>query len=90
MTNAKRKIDLFGHFGSTLYALMLPHTELIAGTNVANRIKILITEERQDHSWDNSQILVRMGIAAIPKDAQDLNGLILEAVENLKVPEQVV
>ena len=90
VTNAKRKIDLFGHFGSTLYALMLPHTELIAGTNVANRIKILITEERQDHSWDNSQILVRMGIAAIPKDAQDLNGLILEAVENLKVPEQVV
>ncbi len=90
VTNAKRKIDLFGHFGSTLYALMLPHTEVTAGTNVANRIKQLITDERQDQGWDNSQILVRMGIAAIPKDAQDLNGLILEAVENLKVPEQVV
>ena len=85
VTNAKRKIDLFGHFGSTLYALMLPHTEIGSGTMVAERIKNLITANNQEHGWDNSQIIVRMGIAAIPTSAQDLNGLIMEAVENLKV-----
>lgn len=84
VTNAKRKIDLFGHFGSTLYALMLPHTELGAGTMVANRIKSLITDHNQEFGWDNSQINVRMGIAAIPTSAQDLNGLIMQAVEDLK------
>lgn len=84
VTNAKRKIDLFGHFGSTLYALMLPHTELSAGTNVANRIKGLMTDDTRDSGWDNSQITVRMGIAAIPTNALDLNGLIMQAVENLK------
>jgi hypothetical protein len=89
VTNAKRKIDLFGHFGSTLYALMLPHTEIAAGTMVANRIKNQITGDRQAQGWDNSQISVRMGIAAIPTNAQELNGLIVEAVENLKVPETV-
>jgi hypothetical protein len=88
VTNAKRKIDLFGHFGSTLYALMLPHTDLSAGTMVANRIKALITDDKQ-YGWDNSQIIVRMGMAAIPTNAQDLNGLILEAVENLKVGASV-
>jgi len=89
VTNAKRKIDLFGHFGSTLYALMLPHTEIAAGTNVANRIKSLITEDNQESGWDNSQITVRMGVSAIPTSAQDLNGLIMEAVENLKVAAAV-
>lgn len=85
VTNAKRKIDLFGHFGSTLYALMLPHTEIASGTMVAERIKALITANNQEHGWDNSQIIVRMGIAAIPTSALDLNGLIMAAVENLKV-----
>ncbi len=89
VTNAKRKIDLFGHFGSTLYALMLPHTEIGPGTMVAERIKKLITDNNQEHGWDNSQIIVRMGIAAIPTSAQDLNGLIMEAVENLKVAAAV-
>lgn len=89
VTNAKRKIDLFGHFGSTLYALMLPHTEIGAGTNVANRIKLLITEDNQESGWDNSQINVRLGIAAIPTSAQDLNGLIMQAVENLKTAAAV-
>lgn len=88
VTNAKRKIDLFGHFGSTLYALMLPHTEIGDGTLVANRIRNLITDEKQEfHGWDNSKIQLRMGIAAIPKNAQDLNGLILEAVKDLKQSE---
>lgn len=88
VANAKRKIDLFGHFGTTLYALMLPHTELSAGTNVANRIKKQITSNKQEHGWDNSQILVRTGISAIPAGAQDLNGLIVAAVEGLQSEAQ--
>jgi hypothetical protein len=80
ISRAKRRIDHFGHFGVTIYALVLPHTEYEAGQMVAKRIKSLIEE---DAAARNIPLVVRMGVAGLPVDAIDVDSLITVAAERM-------
>ena len=80
IARAKRRIDLFGHFGVTICALMLPHTEYDAGNKVAQRIKKIIEDDAHNRGLP---LIVKMGVAGMPIDANDVNGLINEAAERM-------
>jgi PleD family two-component response regulator len=80
ISRAKRRIDHFGHFGDTICALMLPHTEYDAGNKVAERIKKIIQDDAQHRGLP---FFIKMGVAGMPIHANDVNGLINEAAARM-------
>jgi GGDEF domain-containing protein len=83
---AKRQLDLFSHFETLSYALLLPHTEAAAAAILAFRILEML-RSRPLGPIDPQYLAIAFGIAALPEDCKDI-GLLLSAAKASKVAAQ--
>jgi GGDEF domain-containing protein len=86
VTAAKRSLDLFSHFETLSYALLLPHTEAAAAAILAFRILEML-RSRPLGPVDPQYLAIAFGIAALPEDSKDI-GLLLSAAKVSKTAAQ--
>jgi diguanylate cyclase (GGDEF)-like protein len=83
-----RTYDVAGRFGGEEFAVLLPATGPAAACRVAERLRQCVSElQLAVPAWDDrgrgsvpaGQVTVSIGIAALPAQATDLNGLLTRA-----------
>jgi GGDEF domain-containing protein len=75
----KRPLDSLAHFETIHYALLLPNTRAPSGAYVANRILQSLLATPISPAVDRKSLQIAMGIASLPADGDDIEGLIREA-----------
>jgi GGDEF domain-containing protein len=75
----KRPLDTLAHFETIHYALLLPNTRAASGAYVANRVLQALLATPLSPAVDRKSLHVAMGIASLPADGHDIEGLIMEA-----------
>jgi GGDEF domain-containing protein len=83
---AKRELDLFSHFETLGYSLLLPHTEAPAAAILAYRILEMLRSKKLG-GVAPEYLAIAFGIAAIPEDCKDV-GLLLSAAKASKLAAQ--
>jgi GGDEF domain-containing protein len=83
---AKRELDVFSHFETLSYALLLPHTEAAAAAILAYRILEMLRSKSLG-PIDPQYLAIAFGIAALPEDCKDV-GLLLSAAKASKLAAQ--
>ncbi len=83
---AKRQLDVFSHFETLSFALLLPHTEGAAAAILAFRILEML-RSRPLGQIDPQFLAIAFGIASVPDDCKDL-GLLLSAAKVSKAAAQ--
>jgi len=76
---AKRKLDVVGHFDATNAALLLPETDSAGAAVFANRITHLLKKPLLSEDLDGKVLVCSFGIASMPDDATDIETLIAAA-----------
>ena len=71
-----REVDLVGRFGGEEFCVILPETEKVQATIVAERIRSVIEKHRFKAYDESTSVRVSIGIAVYPEDANDVNALI--------------
>jgi GGDEF domain-containing protein len=75
----KRPLDTLAHFETIHYALLLPNTRAPSGAYVANRVLQALLATPLSPAVDRKSLHIAMGIASLPADGHDIEGLIMEA-----------
>jgi len=75
----KRPLDTLAHFETIHYALLLPNTRAPSGAYVANRALQSLLATPISPAVDRKSLHLAMGIASLPADGDDIEGLIMEA-----------
>jgi GGDEF domain-containing protein len=83
---AKRELDLFSHFETLGYALLLPHTEAAAAAILAYRVLEMLRSKKLGQI-NPEYLAIAFGIAAMPEDCKDV-GLLLSAAKASKLAAQ--
>jgi GGDEF domain-containing protein len=83
---AKRQLDVFSHFETLSFALLLPHTEAAAAAILAYRILEMLRSQNLG-PIDPQYLAIAFGIAALPEDCKDV-GLLLSAAKASKLAAQ--
>jgi len=79
---AKRPLDVFAHFESFEYALLLPNTDLKQATLVGKQIMQMLTETALSDDPDLAaagKIVAHCGVAGLPNHGSDLECLLQSA-----------
>lgn len=73
----KRDVDVFGHFGTRAYALLLPNVESDQACLLVDRIN----KELVDMSAElkEYEVSLHFGLASVPGDTSEINGLVKAA-----------
>lgn len=73
----KRDVDIFGHFGTRAYALLLPNVESDQACLLVDRIN----RELVDMSAElkEYEVSLHFGLASVPGDTSEINGLVKAA-----------
>jgi len=71
-----REVDLVGRFGGEEFCVILPETEKVQATIVAERIRSVIEKHHFKAYDESTNVRVSIGIAVYPEDANDVNALI--------------
>ncbi len=77
VSRIKRDVDVFGHFGPSAYALLLPNVESNQACLLVDRINSELQEiaaELKEHS-----ATLHFGLASVPGDTSEINGLVKAA-----------
>jgi len=83
---AKRQLDMFAHFETLSYAILMPHTEVPAAAILANRIMEMLRSANLGPI--NPQYLAfAFGIASMPLDTRNL-GVLVAAAKAAKLHSQ--
>ncbi len=72
----KRPLDIFGHFESTEFALLLPNTRPSQAAFIANRILDSVSNTPLAKDINKRNLLVAIGVAGLPSDGEDIPALI--------------
>jgi hypothetical protein len=78
INTVKRNVDLFSHFETSGFMLVLPFTKVQAAELVAKRIVEVLRDSSLGGELDSQNLALAFGIAGVPEDCQDL-GLMLNA-----------
>jgi hypothetical protein len=73
VTNIKRDVDMFGHFGDRAFGLLLPGIESHQACVLADRINRDLVKLKPDLA--QYEPCLHFGIASAPQDATDMEGL---------------
>lgn len=76
---AKRKLDLVGHFDESNCGMLLPETDAAGAAVFANRIAQFLKKPALSADMEGQVLVLSFGIASIPDDARDLETLIAAA-----------
>ncbi|HEY9785390.1 MAG TPA: DUF4388 domain-containing protein [Candidatus Obscuribacterales bacterium] len=79
----KRPLDVFGHYETLEFALLLPNTKVGSASYVANRILQTLTISPLSPQIDKKTLKLAFGIANLPADGETLYDL-LSAVRSAK------
>jgi GGDEF domain-containing protein len=73
----KRDVDIFGHFGTQAFALLLPNVDSNQACLLVDRINHDLLEITPDLKTFN--VSLHFGLASIPQDSSEINGLVKAA-----------
>jgi Domain of unknown function (DUF4388) len=73
----KRDVDVFGHFGSRAYALLLPNVESNQACLLVDRINKELVDMGSD--LKEHEVSLHFGLASVPGDTSEINGLVKAA-----------
>jgi hypothetical protein len=77
----KREFEIFAHFETFDYALLLPQTDVKAAALVAQRIMLsLRTAELFNHSPREGKTIISIGVSGLPNDGSSVGALLAAAV----------
>ncbi|CAN5185443.1 hypothetical protein BH10CYA1_BH10CYA1_41070 [soil metagenome] len=77
VSRIKRDVDVFGHFGPSAYALLLPNVESNQACLLVDRINSELLEITPD--LNQSSLALHFGLASVPGDTSEINGLVKAA-----------
>ncbi|MBZ0189378.1 MAG: diguanylate cyclase, partial [Candidatus Obscuribacterales bacterium] len=77
VSSIKRDVDMFGHFGSRAFGILLPCIESSQACVLADRISSELPRLAPDLA--KHRPVLHFGIASVPQDAQDLSSLVQKA-----------
>ncbi|TIH16439.1 GGDEF domain-containing protein [Marinifilum sp. JC120] len=80
--NALREVDHFGRLGGEEFLIILPHSSLHDGINIAERLRVRVREKMFNVDEAYLPISVSIGVAEL-KDHDDFKSLIQDADEQL-------
>jgi len=83
INSVKRNLDLFAHYETFDYAMMLPNTNSAAAGIFANRIVEVLLSAPLAEGVSMHNLALHLGIANIPEDCQEL-GLVLAAAREAR------
>ena len=75
----KRQFDVMAHFEDEGFVFILPHTDPSGATNVAARVKQLLTETSLLPDIDPSSLIFSCGLASMPEDGTTPENLLIRA-----------
>ena len=83
-----RDVDIVARFGGDEFAVVLPETTLVAGIEAAEKLRRTI--EEMTVAWEGAalRLTVSVGIASLPLQAQDRDGLIEAADQALYIAKE--
>jgi len=77
VSRIKRDVDVFGHFGTRAYALLLPNIESNQACLLVDRISKDLLEVNP--TLKESGVALHFGLASVPGDTSEINGLVKAA-----------
>lgn len=77
VSQIKRDVDVFGHFGSRAYGLLLPNIESNQACLLVDRINKDLFEANP--ALKESGVALHFGLASVPGDTSEINGLVKAA-----------
>lgn len=75
----KRPLDIFGHYETLEYALLLPNTRTSSAAYIANRIMQTLTVSPLTKQIDKKNLRLNFGVANLPADGDTLFDLLTAA-----------
>lgn len=77
ISQIKRDVDMFGHFGDRSFGLLLPMVETQQACNLVVRIDSELAKMQE--AAGTLKPVLHFGLASVPQDATDLHGLVKAA-----------
>ncbi len=83
INGVKRPLDIFAHYETFDYALLLPNTNTAAAALSARRFVELVLKTPLAENIDMQTLMMAGGVGSVPEDCQDL-GMLLAAIREAK------
>ena len=88
MQTTIREVDIAARYNAYQFALILPETNKVGASFVAERIRQRIAVQAISHEWQNLRITVSIGLSSYPANAKEENELITKAMSALEQATQ--
>jgi len=85
--SATRSLDLFAHFETLSYVILLPNTETPAAAMLAHRILEMLRARQLGPESTSDNLALAFGVAGMPEDCKE-TGLLLSAAKASKLVAQ--